>query len=181
MPRTALDSIGRLPEHARDEVSRAIADGRTAKQIAKICEGHGLKGVQAQNVTNYKHGRKHKEWTAKQERMAVIRREQSESRDIFDAAIADGMNPADAACLLASRKILAAIEGIDMEVIHGVAEEDPRIYIEVIKAATALSKALKPSGKAQPAREAAAQDAPKVGGLSAEEKTHRMKEFFGAA
>jgi len=178
--RTALESISRLPEHARDEVSRALDDGRTWRHIAKICEGHGLKGVQAQNVTNFRQSKTFKQWQAKQDRMAVIRSEQAESRDIFDAAIADGMNPADAACLLASRKILAAIEGIDMEVIHGVAEEDPRIYIEVIKAATALSKALKPD-KAQPVRADAAKPTPTGGAMSKEEQARKMKEFFGAA
>lgn len=167
MARTALDSISRLPEHAREGVSRALADGRTWRHIAKLCEGHGLKGVQAQNVTNYRGGKVHKQWQARQERIAAIRGEQAESREIFDAALADGMNPADAACLLASRKMLATIEHLDLEVIHEAAAENPKLYIELIRAAVALSANLR--GTKSPAdRVASAQPAPKGGGLSAE-------------
>jgi hypothetical protein len=176
MPRTALDSIGRLPEHARDEISRAIADGKTWRQIAKICEGHGLKGVQAQNVTNYKKGKKHKEWVAKQERMAVIRMEQAEGRDIFDAALEGGMNPAEAACLLASRKMLATMKRIDLDTILDAAVDDPALNFRLIKMAQSLAGTLKP-GKAQ----AAAKETPIDGALNPEEKTRKMKEFFGAA
>lgn len=169
MARTALDSISRLPEHARDEVSRALADGRTWRHIAKICEGHGLKGVQAQNVTNYRNGKVHKQWMARQERIAAIRGEQAESRDIFDAAIADGMNPADAACLLASRKMLATIEHLDLEVIHEAAAENPKLYIELIRAAVALSTNLRGT-KSTADRADAAKAAPTTGGLSPEEQ-----------
>lgn len=180
MPRTALDSISRLPEHARDEVSRALADGRTWKHVAKICEGHGLKGVTAQNVTNFRGSKTHKQWQARQERIAAIRGEQAESREIFDAAIETGMNPADAACLLASRKLLATIQDLDLSVIHEAAVENPKLYIELIRAAVALNTSLKP-GKAQAARDASAQPAPTAGGLTEEDKTRKMKEFFGAA
>ena len=169
MPRTALESISRLPEHARDEVSRAVADGRTWRHIAKICEGHGLKGVQAQNVTNYRGSKTYKQWQARQDRIAAIRGEQAESREIFDAALADGLNPAEAACLLASRKMLATINDLDLSVIHEAAVENPKLYIELIRAAVALSGSLK-NGKASAPREDAAKAAPTGSGLSAEEQ-----------
>ena len=78
--RTALDSISRLPEHARDEISRALSDGRTWRHVAKLCEKHGLKGVQAQNVTNFRNSKTHLSWLARQERIAAIRADQAEGR-----------------------------------------------------------------------------------------------------
>lgn len=167
MTRTALDSIGRLSEAARDEISRAIEDGRTARQIAVICERHGLKGVQSQNVTNYKKSRKHKEWQAKQDRIAAIRRDNAEGREIFEAAKADGMNPADAACAVLARKVLSTAQGIDLSIIDA-SEDAPKLYIQLIKAATALAKTLRPARGARDAREDSAATAPKGGGLSPE-------------
>jgi len=177
--RTALDSISRLPEHARNEISRALSDGRTWRHVAKLCEKHGLKNVQAQNVTNFRNSKTHLSWLARQERIAAIRADQAEGREIFDAAIEDGMNPADAACLVASRKMLATIADLDLSVIHEAATLNPKLYIELIRTAAAMSKTLKP-GKSQRGREASAQPIPGSGGLSAEEKTRKMKEFFGA-
>lgn len=169
MARTALDSISRLPEHARDEISRALVDGRTWKHIAKICEGHGLKGVKPTNVTNYKQGKLHKQWQARQERMAMIRMEQAEGRDIFDAALESGMNPAEAACLLAARKMLATVKRIDTDALLDAAVDDPALNFRIIKMAQSLAGSLKPA-KAQAARDAAAKSAPTTGGLSAEEQ-----------
>lgn len=179
--RTALNSISRQPETVRDEISRAILDGKTWRYVAKICERVGLKGVKAQNVTNYKQSKVHLAWLAKQERIAAIRADQAEGREIFEAARADGMNPADAACLVLSRKMLSAVQGIDLDVIDDAAQMDPRLYIQLIRAATALAKTLRPARPTPGDREASAQTAPKGGGLSEEEKARKMKEFFGAA
>lgn len=166
-PRTALESIGRLPETIRDEISRAILDRKTWRYVAKICERAGLKGVKAQNVTNYKQSRTHLAWLAKEERKAAIRADQAEGREIYEAALADGMNPAEAACLVASRKMLTTMKGIDLSVIDDAAQLNPKLYIEFIRATTALAKVLKPGRQSKAEREAAAQDAPKGGGLSA--------------
>lgn len=180
--RTAMDSISRLPETIRDEISRALADRKTWRYVAKICERVGLRGITAQNVTNYRASRTHGAWLAKQERIAAIRADQAEGREIFEAARADGMNPADAACAVLARKMLGVAQGVDLGVIDDAARLEPKLYIQFIKAATALAKTLKPARQAQADREASAQDAPKNGGgLSPEEKTRKMKEFFGAA
>ena len=177
--RTALDSISRLPETIRDEISRAMADGKTWRYVAKVCDRAGLKGITAQNVTNYRNSRAHGAWLAKQERIEAIRRDQAEGREIFEAARADGMNPADAACAVLARKVLATAQGIDLSVIDD-SEDAPKLYIQLIKAATALAKTLKPARQARESGDTAAPDAPK-GGLSEEDKKRRMKEFFGAA
>jgi hypothetical protein len=178
--RTARDSISRLPATICDEISRSLADHKTWRYVAKICERVGLKGITAQNVTNYRNGRTHGAWLAKQDRIEAIRADQAEGREIFEAARADGMNPADAACAVLARKMLGVAQGVDLEIIDEAARMEPKLYIQFIKAATALAKTLKPARQAQPAREASAQDAPKGGGLSEEEKTRKMKEFFGA-
>lgn len=170
MARTAQDSISRLPEVARDEISRAIEDGRTAKQVAAICERYGLKGVQSQNVTNYKQGKKHKEWKAKQDRIAAIRRDNAEGREIFEAALADGMSPADAACALSSLQLMRALRGINVADIEAAAADNPKLYIQIVRAATEMARVFKPEKKAKAETEAAAQTAPKGGGLSEEQQ-----------
>ena len=176
--RTALDSISRLPESVRDEISQALLDRKTWRFVAKICERNGLKGVQAQNVTNYKKFKTHAAWLAKQERIAAIRADQAEGREIFELALADGLSPADAACAVASHKTLLAIQDMDLGSIHEAATLNPKLYIDLMRVAKELAKSMKP-GKA--ARDTAAQPAPTGGGLSEEEKSRKMKEFFGAA
>jgi len=178
--RTALDSISRLPEAARAEVSQALVDGKTWRFIAPLCERHGLKGVTPQNVTNYKQSTMHEQWKARRDRMAKIREEQAESQEIFEAAQAQGMNPADAACFVGSRKVLKLITGLDLSVIEEAAAEDPRLLIEVLKAAKALADGLR-AGKSQTARETSAKGSSVAGPMTQEEKTRKMKEFFGIA
>jgi len=164
--RTALDSISRLPESARAEVSQAVADGKTWRTVAKLCEAHGLKGVTAQNVTNYRQSKAHKEWLARRDRIAAIKAEQAESAEIFEAAQSQGMNPAEAACAVAARKVLSAVGNLDLDDLLANSENPGKLAIEIIRASTALSEVLrKVKG---PAREEAAKPARGNGGLSAE-------------
>lgn len=174
--RTALDSIARLPEQARAEVSRALADGKTWRAVAEICQRHGCKGVTPQNVTNYRQGAAHKAWLARQERIAAIQGEQAESREIFEAGVACGMNPAEAACFVSSRKILGMFQGMDLGAIEAAAADDPRLLIELMRAAVALAGELrKVKGRDESA------DAPRPGGVSKEEQARLVREFFGIA
>ena len=174
--RTALDSLTRLPEAARDEISAALANGKTWRAIAVIAEKHGLKGVQPTNVTNYRQSKVHKAWQAKQERIAAIRADQANAQEIFEAARSEGLSPADAACAVAARKVLAAVEGLDLDAMLASSENPGTLAIGILRAATNLAETLRKVPR--PVREPDAAAAPKA---SAEEKTQRMKEFFGLA
>lgn len=136
--RTAADGLSRLPRAVREKISLAIEDGCTWKTVAMIAEKAGLRGVTAQNVTNFRKGA-HKEWLARQERMDAIRRDSERTAALMAHYVAHGGSPAEAGLLAASEIMSQALAGMGPESLKIMMAENPKALFAVTRELTRVA------------------------------------------
>lgn len=161
-PRTSADSISRLARAARDEVSNALVDGATWRTVAEICERHGLRGVTAQNVTNYRRGA-HRRWLEREERLAAIRRDSEATADIVAHFTRHGGSPAEAGVLAAAEILSRSLAGLGPETLAELIADEPKTFFSAVRELSRLTAVLdrRPAPPAPPAADAS--DRPPLG------------------
>lgn len=173
-PRTAADAISRLPRSARDEISRALQDGATWRTVARIAEKHGLKGVTAQNVSNYRHGA-HKRWLEREERLLAIRRDSETTADIVRHYTQHGGSPAEAGILAAAELLSTAMVGLGPQQLAELIADEPKTFFratrELARLTTLLDRRPLPEDSDQP---------PGPGeDLTPQERENAIRQIFG--
>jgi len=171
--RTAADALSRLPRSAREEISIAIEDGATWREVAAIAAKHGLAGVTAQNVSNYRHGA-HKRWLAARERMDAIRRDSEATAAIVRHYAAEGGSPADAGLLAASEILSSALAGLGPESVRMLIAEDPKALFAITRELARVSSLI--SARKAEVEPEAGQTPPAE---SDEERAARIRRIFG--
>lgn len=140
-PRTASDSIARMPRAIRDKISSALTDGCTWRTVAKIAAEAGYKGVNAQNVSNYRKGG-HLDWLRNEERLEVIRRESDTTAHILRFYAEHGGSPAEAGVLAASEIMAKALSGMDAGTLQILMADDPSQFLKIAGSLVNISKFL---------------------------------------
>ena len=129
--RTASAAISRMPAKVQDAVSRCLADGGTWRDVAALCDASGYPGVTPQNVTNYRKGA-HREWLARQERLAQAQAAYSWKIDLLNKYKEDG-GPAEAGIAAAMDMLESARAEMDAEDIKGLIADKPGKIFDLMK------------------------------------------------
>lgn len=129
--RTASAAISRMPAKVQDAVSRCLADGGTWRDVAALCDASGYPGVTPQNVTNYRKGA-HREWLARQERLAQAQAAYSWKIDLLNKYKEDG-GPAEAGIAAAMDMLESALADMDAGDIKGLIADKPGKIFDLMK------------------------------------------------
>ena len=136
--RTAAAAISRMPARVQDDVSRCLADGGTWRDVADICAQEGYPGINAQNVTNYRKGA-HKEWLARQERVAAARDRYAWKVDLLKKYTEEG-RPAEAGLAPSMERMDGALDGLDVSDIQTMIADKPGKMLDIIKLMMSLRR-----------------------------------------
>lgn len=137
-PRTAAAAISRMPARVQDAVSRCLGDGGTWRDVAALCESAGYPHVNAQNVTNYRQGA-HKDWLARQERLAAARDRYAWKVDLLKKYTEEG-GPAEAGLAAAMDMLESALDGLDVSDIQTMIADKPGKMLDIIKLMMSLRR-----------------------------------------
>lgn len=174
--RTAGSAISRMPRRVRDEVSRALVDGASWRDVAAICAGAGFPGITPQNVTNYRQGA-HQDWLVREERIEALRRDSEMTSAVMEHYVQNGGSPAEAGLLTAAEMMSRALADMGQEVWATLIADDPKAALgmtrELARVADLLEKK-KVITTAQPA--AAAEEKPQ---MTPEQRAAALREIFG--
>lgn len=140
-PRTAAESISRLPLARRDRVSALLEDGGTWRQVAALCASFGLAGVRPQNVTNYRRSPAHKTYLARQSAMGARRERNAIVKDLMALAIEEGLTPGEALAIEVGAQLQDVLAAVDIPaLLQRALDDDPSAALEIIRAAERLAK-----------------------------------------
>lgn len=172
--RTAGHAISRLPKPVRDEVSRALVDGATWKDVSDICDKHGHPGIRPQNVTNYRKGA-HREWLRREERLDALRRDSEATADIVTFYREHGGSPAEAGLLAAAEMLSKALIDQGPETMKQLIADEPKAVLGMMRELTRVSELIR--SKTPDARPDG--DSENTPALTPEQRAAAMKEIFG--
>lgn len=173
--RTAGHAISRMPRPVRDEISRALVDGATWKDIRDLCKKHGFPGIRAQNVTNYRKNA-HKEWLAREERLESLRRSSEQTRDAVRFYAEHGGSPAEAGLIAAAEMLSKALIDQGPDTMKQLIADDPKAVLGMMRELSRLSELLRVKGKDARQDAATPESTP---ALTPEQRAAAMKEIFG--
>lgn len=173
--RTAGHAISRQPKALRDAVSRALVDGADWRTVSRLCREHGLPGVTAMNVSNYKKGA-HQDWLAREERIEAARRDSEMTAALMTHYTESGGSPAEAGLMAASEILSRALAGLGPDALRELLATDPKALFAVTRELSRVAELLERRRQA-PATAAAAKE--EAAPVSPEERTRLMKEIFG--
>lgn len=140
---TPRGKIGRLPVTLRDAVNGMIRDNKEAADIIAFLDSHGVSGVTAQNVSNWK-SNGYTKWLANQERIDGIRATWDFAAQLARAESDEGIDgltvASDAASRVAITRIMSALEGFDDDRLLTTLRERPEKLFDLIHALSSLRK-----------------------------------------
>ena len=167
-------AISRQPRAVRDAVSRALVDGADWRAIKKLCAEHGLPGITAQNVTNYRQGA-HQEWLAREERMEAIRRDSESTAEVVKFYVENGGSPAEAGLITAAEMMSRALSSMGQESWAQLIADQPKTALGITRELARMAELLDKKKAVATAAPAAVESLT----LTPEQRTAALKEIFG--
>lgn len=175
--RTAGAAISRMPRKVRDEVSQAIEDGATWREVAAICERHGFAGIQPMNVTNYRKGA-HLDWVKREAHIEALRRDSETTSAVMDHYVRNGGSPAEAGLLTAAEMMSRALANMGQESWEVLIADDPKTALGITRELARVADLLEKK-KATATLEKAAATPEEKPTMTPEQRAAALKEIFG--
>lgn len=172
--RTAADALARWKsEVERREVNEALDRGATWREVATIAARHGHKGVNAQNVTNYRRSPDRAAWQAHRERLATIRQQSDITAAVMRHYSERGGSPAEAGLLAAAETLTQALAGVAPETLQTMVAADPKKFLTAVESLSKVATFIQRERTTAKA-EAVIEDI-----LSPEDRQRRLRAIFG--
>ena len=176
--------IARLPHALREQVNRALRDGKTYVSVEKLLADAGHTDISEDNVRNWHNGHGgesgFQEWLRQQHRIEDIQRRREWALETVKSG--DLGSFSEAGLMDAASKLFEVSSDFDVQLLRDKLDEDPELYLELTKAIARMAKPelefrkFKEHVAAQKQRlQEAAADAKREGGIS-EETLKRIEE-----
>ena len=128
--------IARLPKIVRDSLNQMILDGLAYRKIIQQLGAHG-KGLNEQNLTNWKKGGHH-DWLDQQARLEDMRAKREFALDIVRENA--GGQVQEASIQIAASQIYQILMDYDVRALKKRLKSDPENYARVINALSKLTE-----------------------------------------
>jgi Protein of unknown function (DUF3486) len=164
--------IARLPKEVRDEVNRQLQDGVAYRKICQWLGEHGHEGVtEAQFPRWYKGG--YRDWLAEQSQLAGVRSQAEFAQELVKES--DWHTFQEAGLQMASVQFFEMARKLDVDVLRGMIEEKPEMYVRLLNSLVRLGKGRLEMEKQK--REWAGEETKTR--LTPEEQHRRMRDILG--